>query len=197
MKLLNRSIDCAHFSPTCRQSSGTQPRCIKTSKTSRMRATAVVDDERGHEEKRRESTSGSESTLSRRKSWNPSNSQPNTDAEHVLTVEPSIARPQTKSSPEESSVPYSTCNTQAPRKKQPCPELDDTHEDCNCGTSTVFCTVSSQNCTCHCSTTGMSNTLSKNWNRSTLLSIGKDCWNLSCMTTRTSATIASQQCGTT
>ena len=37
--------------PTCRQSSGTQPRCIDTSKTSIIHATAVVDDERGHWEK--------------------------------------------------------------------------------------------------------------------------------------------------
>ena len=90
-----------------------------------MNATAV-DDERGHEENRRESTSGSESTPSRRKSWNSSKSQPNTDAEHVLTVEPSIARPRRCTNGHSNNLVQ---------------ELDDTHEDCNCGASTDFCTV--------------------------------------------------------
>ena len=66
----------AHTSPFCERA--TSGAYVNTSKTRKNQATAVVDDVRGHEERRagRESTSAAESTHARRKPRNSYKSLP-------------------------------------------------------------------------------------------------------------------------
>ena len=67
-KLLGgRSIYCAHISTLEANVGNTARGASSPVKPGKKHATAVVDDVRGHEEEQRESTSGAESTHSRRK----------------------------------------------------------------------------------------------------------------------------------
>ena len=66
-------------------------KCTKTSKTSRMHATAVVDDERGHKEKERQRPQDS-SVPNHVENMKFFQSHPQADEEYVSTVKPSVAR---------------------------------------------------------------------------------------------------------
>ena len=126
-----RSIDCACFFPSdCRRSSEHSARCVNTSKTSTEHATAVVGDVRGHFNR------GKEQDVNR-----PQEPSLPLHVENHGILPKAAVELMYNMYPLSNQALRDPCRCTNGQSNNLVRELDNTHENCNCGSSTDFCTV--------------------------------------------------------